>query len=395
MSNKLLKKMVSNSSSFTKEEMINPIKSAIAESDMYLSILNSLDKGHVILDRNGVVRFFNQTIFSLIPYSRFKRMDEGKSIEDVIVDKDMRDFVLDVIDGKEKPQPKDFTIGSMNEMRTIRFEFKRLLCEDEFFLDIVVSDISENIRKETRLRRSESLASMTTMAAGIAHDIKNPLAAMKIHLQLMEKSLQKKGSLSAEDANKYISVLEEEIEHLNSTAVDFLYAVKPMNAELRLDSINKIIEDLYTFLAPEANEKNISLVLDLDNFIPRLEIDAKYVRQAFLNLVQNAFSAMPEGGTLKIKSRLHGDFIEVIFSDTGTGIPEEMISKIFEPYYTTKASGTGLGLTTVYKIMKEHEGDIHVKSEIGKGTSFILQFPVPASQRFVIEDEKNEHDFDC
>ena len=395
MSNKLLKKMVSNSSSFTKEEMINPIKSAIAESDMYLSILNSLDKGHVILDRNGVVRFFNQTIFSLIPYSRFKRMDEGKSIEDVIVDKDMRDFVLDVIDGKEKPQPKDFTIGSMNEMRTIRFEFKRLLCEDEFFLDIVVSDISENIRKETRLRRSESLASMTTMAAGIAHDIKNPLAAMKIHLQLMEKSLQKKGSLSVEDANKYISVLEEEIEHLNSTAVDFLYAVKPMNAELRLDSMNKIIEDLYTFLAPEAKEKNISLVLDLDNFIPRLEIDAKYVRQAFLNLVQNAFSAMPEGGTLKIKSRLHGDFIEVIFSDTGTGILEEMISKIFEPYYTTKASGTGLGLTTVYKIMKEHEGDIHVKSEIGKGTSFILQFPVPASQRFVIEDEKNEHDFDC
>jgi signal transduction histidine kinase len=95
---------------------------------------------------------------------------------------------------------------------------------------------------------------------------------------------------------------------------------------------------------------------------------------------------MEKGGKLSIRSRLQGNYIEVSFADTGSGIPEDKLSKIFEPYYTTKATGTGLGLTTVYKIMKEHNGDISVKSEVGIGTAFTLAFPVPASQRIAIEE---------
>lgn len=386
MSNKLLKKMLENRELFTEDDVFGYLEAEVIENDMYLSILDSLSEGHVIIDKEGIVRYFNRTVFSLVPPSKAYGLDEGKNIGNVFHDKDMKAFVLDVINGKQKPEPKDFTIGSMNELRTIRFEFRRLECDGDYYLDIVISDISERIRKETRLRRSESLASMTTMAAGIAHDIKNPLAAMKIHIQLMQKFIQKKGMLDAKGAERYLSVLEEEIDHLNRIAVDFLFAVKPMNTELRLDSINSIIDDMVSFLRPEAEEKNIEIKLDLDNFIPRVEIDGKYVRQAFLNLVQNAFAAMPDGGVLSIRSRLQGDYIEVSFSDNGTGISEEKLSKIFEPYYTTKATGTGLGLTTVYKIMKEHNGDIHVKSEVGVGTRFTLAFPVPASQRFAIEE---------
>ena len=386
MSNKLLKKMILNSASFSKEEMLGPIKQELKDSDMYEAILDNLSEGHVVIDRDGYVRFYNRTIFSLIPISKASGIEEGKNIGNVIIDKDMKKFILDVIDGKEKPEPKDFTLGDMSEIRTIRFEFKRLLCEDEYYLDVIIRDISDVIRKETRLRRTESLASMTTMAAGIAHDIKNPLAAMKIHVQLMQNAIMKKGSIDAESAEKYLTVIEEEIEHLNSIAVDFLYAVKPMNTELRLNSINAIIEELVSFLEPEAEERNIELKYDLDKFIPRVEIDGKYVRQAFLNLVQNAFAAMEKGGKLSIRSRLQGNYIEVSFADTGSGIPEDKLSKIFEPYYTTKATGTGLGLTTVYKIMKEHNGDISVKSEVGIGTAFTLAFPVPASQRIAIEE---------
>ena len=386
MSNKLLKKMILNSASFSKEEMLGPIEQELKDSDMYEAILDNLSEGHVVIDRDGYVRFYNRTIFSLIPISKASGIEEGKNMGNVIIDKDMKKFILDVIDGKEKPEPKDFTLGDMSEIRTIRFEFKRLLCDDEYYLDVIIRDISDMIRKETRLRRTESLASMTTMAAGIAHDIKNPLAAMKIHVQLMQNAIMKKGSIDAESAEKYLTVIEEEIEHLNSIAVDFLYAVKPMNTELRLNSINAIIEELVSFLEPEAEERNIELKYDLDKFIPRVEIDGKYVRQAFLNLVQNAFAAMEKGGKLSIRSRLQGNYIEVSFADTGSGIPEDKLSKIFEPYYTTKATGTGLGLTTVYKIMKEHNGDISVKSEVGIGTAFTLAFPVPASQRIAIEE---------
>lgn len=387
MSNKLLKKMCQNIDSFTKEELVSQMSSELLESDMFRSILDNLSEGHIVIDKEGRVRFYNQRVYSLVPSSKASGLEEGRTISSVIVDNDMRNFIVDVIDGKERPEPKDFTIGVGNEMRTIRFSFKRIESDEECFVDIVMNDISESIRKETRLRRSESLASMTTMAAGIAHDIKNPLAAMKIHIQLMQKAIQKKGALDEEGAERYLSVIEEEIEHLNSIAVDFLYAVKPMNAELRLSSMNSIIEDLVSFVQPEADRKGIALKIELDRFIPRIELDKKYLHQAFLNIVQNAFAAMEDGGTLSIRSRLHGDYVEIKFSDTGHGIPEEKLSKIFEPYFTTKASGTGLGLTTVYKIMKEHGGDIHVESEEGRGTTFTLAFPVPVSERIAIEED--------
>ena len=255
-------------------------------------------------------------------------------------------------------------------------------------MDIIISDISEDIRKETRLRRSESLASMTTMAAGVAHEIKNPLAAMQIHTQLMRKAFQRYGSLDEEKADKYLAVIEEETEHLNKIAVDFLYAVKPLDVELRLGSLNEEIDEVVSFLLPEAEEKKISVETKLDSFIPRIEFDARLVKQALLNLVQNAFAAMDDGGNLLIYSKNEGDFISLRIKETGCGIPEEKLSKIFEPYFTTKASGTGLGLTLVYKIMKEHNGDIHVKSEVGKGTEFILEFPVPVSERKALEGGK-------
>ena len=229
---------------------------------------------------------------------------------------------------------------------------------------------------------------MTTMAAGIAHEIKNPLAAMKIHVQLLQRILSKKGVIDKESADRFLGVMEEEIDHLNSIAVDFLYAVKPMNTELRLSSINDSLQDLVSFMEPEAKDKNIKLDVKLTEFLPRIELDPRYIRQALLNLVQNSFAAMPNGGILKLSSYLNGDFVTVSVEDPGTGIDEDKLSKIFEPYFTTKATGTGLGLTTVYKVMKEHNGDIHVRSEVGKGTCFILEFPVPASQRIALEGEK-------
>ena len=303
------------------------------------------------------------------------------SLRECISDEDLCVYIEDVINGKQKGEDRDFTIQVGSELRTLRVSFRRLYTSNNQYMDIIISDISEDIRKETRLRRSESLASMTTMAAGVAHEIKNPLAAMQIHTQLMRKAFQRFGSLDEEKAEKYLSVIEEETEHLNKIAVDFLYAVKPLDVELRLGSLNEEIEEVISFLLPEAEEKNIQVETKLDPFIPRIEFDKRLVKQALLNLVQNAFAAMSEGGKLGITSKNQGDFISLRIKDNGCGIPEDKLSKIFEPYYTTKASGTGLGLTLVYKIMKEHNGDIHVKSELGKGTEFILDFPVPVSER--------------
>ena len=317
----------------------------------------------------------------LIPADRRYRLREGVRIESSVFDKDVKDYMIAVLSGKERAEARDFAFQAGEGTSVMRVSFRTFEVDDESLTDITVRDITEEINKETKLRRSESLASMTTMAAGIAHEIKNPLAAMKIHLQLLRKAFRSKGRLSEEDADRYLSVLDEEIDHLNSIAVDFLFAVRPMNVELILGSINSVIDDLVVFLTPEANDKKIEIRTDLEAFLPSVELDQRYIRQSLLNIVENAFSAMPGGGVLKISTKLDGDYETIRIEDNGTGIDEESLSKIFEPYFTTKASGTGLGLTVVYKVVKEHHGDIFVSSEMGKGTVFTIKLPVPRSQR--------------
>ena len=116
-----------------------------------------------------------------------------------------------------------------------------------------------------------------------------------------------------------------------------------------------------------------------------MRIDARYIKQAFLNLIKNAVAAMPGGGVLRVESRRTGDDVRVKISDTGNGIPEEIMDKIFEPYFTTKPFGTGLGLTIVFKIVKEHFGDISVESRMGEGTTVALAFPVPQKETILID----------
>lgn len=389
MSNKLLKKFVEDLSSCPMNELRNLVNNAIEEEDILLSLFDSLDDGHLIVNRNSVVVLSNQKARSTIPYKRNSRKVEGLSIDECITDKDICRFVKGVLKGEMKSQERDFSIQSGNEVRVYRVSFNRINTDSECYVDVVMKEITDSIRKETRLRRSESLASMTTMAAGVAHEIKNPLAAMKIHTQLMRKTFQKNGSMSQEEAESFLSVLEEEIEHLNKIAVDFLFAVKPMEVSLKKESINEITGGILSFLEPEAEDKSIEVESVLSPFIPNIELDSRLVKQALLNLIQNAFAAMEGGGKLTVVTKLDGDFVSVLISDTGCGIDEDKISKIFEPYYTTKASGTGLGLTLVYKIMKEHHGDIHVSSKKGKGTTFILLFPIPVSERKALgEDER-------
>ena len=378
MSAKLLRKVIGNIGQFPLSELEKLIGEGLHESDIYRTLLDSLPEGHVIVTRDHRVVFVSKAMSRLIPADRRYRLREGVRIESSVFDKDVKDYMIAVLSGKERAEARDFAFQAGEGASVMRVSFRTFEVDDESLTDITVR---EEINKETKLRRSESLASMTTMAAGIAHEIKNPLAAMKIHLQLLRKAFRSKGRLSEEDAVRYLSVLDEEIDHLNSIAVDFLFAVRPMNVELILGSINSVIDDLVVFLTPEASDKKIEIRTDLEAFLPSVELDQRYIRQSLLNIVENAFSAMPGGGVLKISTKLDGDYETIRIEDNGTGIDEESLSKIFEPYFTTKASGTGLGLTVVYKVVKEHHGDIFVSSEMGKGTVFTIKLPVPRSQR--------------
>jgi signal transduction histidine kinase len=176
-------------------------------------------------------------------------------------------------------------------------------------------------------------------------------------------------------------VIDEEIDRLNRIVVDFLFAVRPMNLELREGDINQFIKNVFEFVRYELAEAKVEAVLELAENLPRLDFDERILKQALLNLIQNAVAAMPGGGTLTVKTSLAEGGVEIAVIDTGTGISDENLSKIFEPYFTTKEAGSGLGLTLVFKIVREHSGEIAVKSKAGEGTRFVVTLPVPQRER--------------
>ena len=185
--------------------------------------------------------------------------------------------------------------------------------------------------------------------------------------------------------------------------MDFLFAVRPVKAELTLSNPVKVLSNIVEFFTPEFNKSCVSLVLNAPSNCPRLLIDEKLFREAVINLIQNAFAAIKERygdsccaqenqpekkdmtGKIIITVSESYDKILIAVEDNGTGMSGETAARIFEPYFTTKANGTGLGMTMVYKIIKEFSGDIQVKSEQGKGTSFVLSIPVPQTDRKLIE----------
>jgi signal transduction histidine kinase len=184
--------------------------------------------------------------------------------------------------------------------------------------------------------------------------------------------------------DKYIAVVNEEIDRLNHIVVDFLFAVRPMNMEFRIGNINTLITELTEFVSYEMEEAHIKSVLELAESLPPIDFDERYMKQALLNLIKNAIAAMPGGGSLTISTEVSDDRILLRVRDTGVGIPEENQQKIFEPYFTTKETGSGLGLTLVFKIIREHNGDITMKSREGEGTCFTIILPIPQKERRLI-----------
>jgi signal transduction histidine kinase len=241
---------------------------------------------------------------------------------------------------------------------------------------ITVEDITDKKREEVKNRRLESLASLTNLATTVAHEIKNPLGSISIYVQLLRKAVtQAQGALEGKMV-EYLNVVDEEIERLNRIVVDFLFAVRPLTFELVPMDVGGLIRSIASFFGEELTRGGIDLRLEVDDSLPSILGDERFLRQMVVNLIKNAMGAMEKGGTLTLSARRKEDVIVLTVEDTGIGIPEAVLGRIFEPYFTTKADGTGLGLTMAYKVVKEHGGDISVQSEAGRGTAFTVTLPV-------------------
>ncbi|TAH57617.1 MAG: GHKL domain-containing protein [Sphaerochaeta sp.] len=371
------------------KQIVEILESQSREMEMLEATLESIEDGFILADKHLRILYANSVTPTLVPMIRLKSY-EGVALDEVLHDPDVLSFITANVEGREIEIKEDeFTFQKGDQLQTVKvtvYPYKDGSSARETSFVIRLTDVTEYNRAEARLRRSESLASMTTMAAGVAHEIKNPLAAMGIHLQLLKKAYERNESLTFEDARRYIDVLDEEIARLNAIVVDFLFAVRPIDVRIRLERITTLLDQVCDFVEPELNGEGIVLKRTYPATLPGLMIDNNAIKQALLNIIKNAMNAIKNSGTIEVGAKIDSNNVVVSIKDTGVGIPEEALGKIFEPYYTTKSGGTGLGLTVVYKIMKEHQGDIQVHSVVGTGTTVRLIFPIPSGEHLALEE---------
>ena len=366
--------------------------SAINQISLLETVSDSINVGILVCDENNNLVFVNKCAIRMLPID----YTEGVQIWSAIMDDSLVECFRDILISRDKAVGREIDIVHNGRNKLLSINVVPLVQKKKITGSLIyIDDITEKRKEESRLRRAENLASLTTLAAGVAHEIKNPLGSISIHIQLLQKALEKKSN-SSENAGydnkteRYFKVVKEEIERLNRIVVEFLFAVRPMNLELRKGDINKLISQILEFVQMEFEQSKILCLLELDENVPEILIDERYMKQAMMNLVTNAKAAMPGGGVLTIATNCVENEIRISVCDTGIGIHKENIEKIFEPYFTTKETGTGLGLTQVYKIIKEHQGEITVDSEPGTGSDFRIILPMPQKMTHLISYNKNQ-----
>lgn len=398
------KKVIQKVNKLDKEQLTNLINDVVAENKNLYSILDSISAGILIVDNE----FFLQQC-NTIAESRLKfniRLDDSNSskfrIWELIEDSDISDFFKKCYQKSITNCNEDFsTTTSGGSVRFITITMTPFVNDNEDCgRIIIIRDVTEKKNQEVLLHRMENMAGITNLAAGMAHDIKNPLGAISIHIQLIQKALIR----ARENENilpdkkfveDHIDVVNKEIDYLNRLVTDFLFAVRPVKANLELKNPNSIIENIINFIKPEFEDNNFDVFFEDFSNSAKIMIDEKLFKDIIMNFSTNALAAL-KSQKEKSQDDYKGEFhIRIIIkenkyilkiADNGCGMDAETVSRIFEPYFTTKATGTGLGMTMVYKIIKEFSGEIEVSSHEGEGSCFTIKFPLYLDQKLAINN---------
>jgi PAS domain S-box-containing protein len=372
------------------EEQLRGLLYALAdENESMDAALDSMLDGIVVCNRDHLPIIYNKSAERMLRFTSAETSERPLWLS--VSDEDLADFFKATLEGEETVLGREFGLESKGGARLVAVSVSTLVSQGKIAGAIVhMEDITEKRHREAQLRRAESLASLTTLAAGVAHEIKNPLGSISIHIQLIKKYLQGKGAVEAPFLERHLGVVDEEIERLNKIVVDFLFAVRPMDVMLRESDPGKLVSEIADFIRPEAEKANVSLGLAIAEGLPFVALDDRLMKQALLNLVKNALAAMPGGGELKLSAASSEEEVLLSVEDSGLGISEEDLPKIFEPYFTTKDNGTGLGLTITFKIVREHGGEITVASRPGQGSTFAIHLPVPQKDKKLLPFDEGE-----
>jgi two-component system sensor histidine kinase HydH len=335
------------------------------------SLVENMPIGLVAINDREEIISFNQTAESILGYSHPDVL--GKNAQEIIPSPCMA--LLQGLKPEKKVIEKEIECP-LADGRTISLEVIATALEEDngksLGYVILFRDITEMQHLKKEMERSQRLASVGSLAAGIAHEIRNPLSSIKGFATFFKERYRD----NSED-QKTADIMVQEVERLNRVIGQLLEFAKPMEMKKHWTSIEEMIRHTLKMIEGQAKAKNVAVRTDLHEHLGDIFIDKDKITQVLLNLYLNALEAMDKGGTLTVAVLPHeGRMVRIDVIDTGRGIDEKDLARIFDPYFTTRSSGTGLGLAIVHKIMESHDGELRVTSEPEKGTTVSIFLPV-------------------
>jgi PAS domain S-box-containing protein len=347
------------------------------------NILQSIPTGVLTLNRAGVITAVNPMAEVVLKRSGADLL--GHEYKSVFAEGDtIREALDDALRSQEYSSQKDVPyITHDGIVHTIRIGTAELTGDDGQPAGVILQaqDVTEWLNLERRVLVADKLAALHTLSGGVAHELRNPLSAMDLNLHLLDEALKERGGVT-QDVAHYLQVVNAECRRLSVILDNFMRFARPTSMGLHEVDLRKVIEHIMALMQFEAQERKIQFEERIEEALPTVFGEETQISQVLVNIVVNAFHAMPGGGRCSIiaQARRNVDhrWVEIVVSDTGVGIKKEDLSHLFEPFYTTKVSGTGLGLAIAYRIMQDHGGSILVSSVPGSGTTVAVQFPVGA-----------------
>jgi len=364
-----------------KDELIQRLTRELEDVKNFTeSIIQSIGSGIIITETDDTITYVNRAGERMLGYLKeelvgrsfgiFALREKQSIVHSLLNDPDDLDTRKE--GWMRRKDHVEFPVGfTINNHLSIRGEMIGKI--------VIFRDLTNLSKIQEEILRMDRLVSLGKLASGIAHELRNPLAGIKTTAQALGEEL------SLDDSRReYLNRITKEIDRLNELLKTFFSFAKPQKLNPIYCNIKDIINEIIPFLIKEIAEKGIRFVEAYHPQLIKIQVDKNQMYQVFLNLFLNAIQAMPSGGELKIEispvmvgsqSGPQKNFTKIVVSDTGSGIPPNIVQRIFDPFFTTKARGIGLGLSITYQIIKKHGGTIKVESQLGKGTSFLITLP--------------------
>ncbi len=340
-------------------------------------VLHSLEEALLLFTHEGRVILASDAVKNFLGVAPSELL--GRTVEEVFAgDSPLSRLVLPAVRRRDPIQRQEVELEK-NPPR-------RVVVNLQFIPDVSSETAGENQAALVSLRDAESvrllesqieMASISRLTRGVAHEVKNPLAAITYHLEAMKSKLTR-GNVPGVEKN--LETIVSEIHRLNRVVDTFLDFSRPVKLALKETELNPLVEEVVRLAEATAGPRHVRIVFDPNGRSPRVRVDRDLIKQAIFNVVLNACQAMPKGGLLSIKEQVEDSQVELSVSDEGPGIAPEHRERIFDLYFTTRERGTGIGLPLAFRAFQLHNGSIAFETEVGRGTTFRLRLPLAERQ---------------